>query len=93
MSPTEMSALRQKARVVDEPREKVLEALGGAVGAAREDLRHYRNVFPAFAAQSSARGMASWIHDRLWHHSCRLLDAVDGAVCYEKGPCPGGDCA
>lgn len=78
--------LRHKVRVLDELGEKVLEALVGAIDAAREDLRGYRETLPEIALQSSARGMANWIHDRIWYHACRLLDLVEDVVCYERGP-------
>ena len=81
-----LQTLRHKARVLDELGEKVLDAWVGAVDAARGDLREYRTTLPDIAAQSSPRGMANWIHDRIWSHACRLLDSVDDAVCYEKGP-------
>ena len=82
----QMPTLRHKARVLEELGEKVVEALAGAVDAARDDLRRYREILPDVAMQSSARGLANWIHDRVWYHACRLLDSVDDAVCYEKGP-------
>ena len=81
----QMQTLRRKARVLDELGEKVLDALSDAVAAARGDLSEYRETLPDIAAQSSARGMANWIHDRVWSHACRLLDSIDDAVCYEKG--------
>lgn len=82
----QVQKLRHKARVLDELGEKVLEALVGAIDAAREDLRGYRETLPEIALQSSARGMANWIHDRIWYHACRLLDLVEDVVCYERGP-------
>ena len=82
----QVQKLRHKARVLDELGEKVLEALVGAIDAAREDLRGYRETLPEIALQSSARGMANWIHDRIWYHACRLLDSVEDVVCYERGP-------
>ena len=78
--------LRHKARVLDELGEKVLEALVSAIDAAREDLRRYRETLPDVALQSSARGMANWIHDRIWYHACWLLDSVEDVVCHERGP-------
>lgn len=86
MESEQMQTLRHKARVLEELGEKVMEAFAGAVDAARDDLRIYREVLPDVATQSSARGMANWIHDRVWHHARRLLDSVDDAVCYERGP-------
>ena len=82
----QVQKLRHKARVLDELGEKVLEALVDAIDAAREDLRRYRETLPEIALQSSARGMANWIHDRIWYHACRLLDSVEDVVCYERGP-------
>ena len=81
-----LQTLRHKARVLEELGEKVLDAFAAAVDAARDDLREYRTIMPDIATQSSPRGMANWIHDRIWSHACRLLDSVDDAVCYEKGP-------
>ena len=86
MKPMQLQALRQKTQVLEELGEKVLEALVAAADAARDDLRKYRVTLPDIAAQSSARGMANWIHDRIWYHACRLLDSIDDVVCYEKGP-------
>ena len=39
-----VETLRHKARVIEELGEKVVEALVGAVDAARDDLRRYRVV-------------------------------------------------
>ena len=86
MESERLQTLRHKARVLAELGEKVLEALADAVDAARDDLRKYWTTLPDIAAQSSARGMANWIHDRVWSHACRLMDSIDDVVCYEKGP-------
>ena len=80
-----LQTLRHKARVLDELSEKVLDALVGAVDAARDDLHEYRTALPKIVAQASPRGMANWIHDRVWSHACRLLDPIEDAVCHEKG--------
>ena len=86
MSPIPVETLRHKARVLDDVGEKVLEAMSRAVTATREDLRVYRETSPEFAAHASSRGAANWIQDRLWHNACRVLEPVDDAVCYERGP-------
>ena len=85
MQSADLQSLRDKARVLDELGEKVLWALGKAVDEARQDLARYRRTSPDIAAQSSARGLANWIHDRVWHHICRLLDDVEDVVLHEKG--------
>jgi len=81
-----LQTLRHKTRVLEELGEKILEALADSVEAARNDLRRYWRTLPDIAAQSSPRGMANWIHDRVWSHARRQLDSIDDAVCYEKGP-------
>jgi hypothetical protein len=48
--------------------DKFIEALIVAVRATREDLADYRRFRPSWVAQHSERGLAGWIHDRLWHH-------------------------
>lgn len=56
------------ADVIAELGDKVIEGFAGAVQDARADLVTYRKVLPHFVAQSSERGLANWIHDRLWYH-------------------------
>lgn len=85
MNASRLQTLRQKARVLEGLGDKVLDGLSAAVHEARQDLARYREMSPDVVLQSSARGLANWIHDRLWYHTCRLLESVDGVVCYEKG--------
>ena len=85
MEAANLQSLRQKARVLDELGEKVLGGLGTAVDDSRQDLAAYRTTWPDIAAQSSTRGLANWIHDRVWYHTCRRLDSVEDVVLYEKG--------
>lgn len=85
MGAADMQSLRHKAQVLDGLGEKVLEGLAMAVDHARGDLARYRRTLPDFVAQSSPRGLANWIHDRVWHRACQQLDSVDGVVLYEKG--------
>ncbi len=69
-----MIGIRDKATVLDELGDKVLEALAASVTGARRDFLRYQGTLPEFAAQASSRGSANWIHDRLWHHVRALLD-------------------
>ena len=55
--------------------DKVLDALRSAVDAARADLALYRSEHPDWVASHSVRGLANWLHDRVWAH---LLAEVDG---------------
>lgn len=73
---------------------KVLEGLGNkvtaslslAVALTAQDLRKYREVFPSFVSQSSERGLANWIHDRLWVHLNSLLDGHPDVTLSEGEP-------
>ncbi len=65
---------------------KVVEALGVIVSKARHDLHVYRTRFPDFVAEASERGLANWIHDRLWWHLNRSLEDVDTVKIVESGP-------
>lgn len=80
-----MIGIRDKARVLDELGDKVLEALAASVTGARRDLLRYQATLPDFAAQASSRGSANWIHDRLWHHVRALLDDVDDVLLIDLG--------
>jgi hypothetical protein len=66
--------------------DKVVDALIAAVTGARSDLEHYRAMLPGFAYEQSARGLAGWIHDRMWQHLERELFDVPGVVLFERGP-------
>lgn len=80
-----MIDIRDKARVLDELGDKVLEALAASVTGARRDFLRYQTTLPDFAAQASSRGSANWIHDRLWHHVRALLDDVDDVLLIDLG--------
>jgi len=56
--------------------DKFLEAVSLAVGHTERDLRSYRRGHPLIVAGHSQRGLASWIHDRLWVNLAALLEGV-----------------
>lgn len=85
MDSASMLQLRDRLRILEELGDKVLNAFGWAVVAARRDLAEYRAWHPDWVAQSSSRGLANWIHDRLWHHVARLLIDIPEVEVYEKG--------
>jgi hypothetical protein len=72
--------------VQDDLGDKIIEAFAEAVDGARNDLRDYRRGTPNYVAESSERGLANWIHDRLWHHLVHLLDDVPHVDVVEHGP-------
>ncbi len=80
-----MIGIRDKAKVLDELGDKVLEALAASVTGARRDFLRYQATLPEFAAQASSRGSANWIHDRLWHHVRALLDDIDDVLLIDLG--------
>lgn len=66
--------------------DKVLEAIVGAVSATRADLSLYRQRLPDIVASHSPRGLANWIHDRLWHHLVTELEEQDDVRILDRGP-------
>ncbi len=66
--------------------DKVVEGLSRAVDNARQDLARYRVTLPDVVADHSGRGLANWIHDRLWAHATVLLDGIENVTCVDTGP-------
>ncbi len=60
--------------------EKVTQSLARSVVLAANDLRTYRGWNPTWVAEASERGLANWIHDRLWAHLTSLLDGQPGVT-------------
>ncbi|MGU3435017.1 hypothetical protein ACNHUS_18615 [Actinomycetes bacterium M1A6_2h] len=54
--------------------DKVVHGVAIAVRSTRQDLADYRSVRPAWVAEHSERGLANWIHDRMWVHLQRQLE-------------------
>lgn len=54
--------------VLDDLGDKVADGLRKAVEDTTEDLRTYRDLRPDWVAEHTERGLANWIHDRLWQH-------------------------
>lgn len=73
-------------QVFDDLGDKVLGALVTSVDNARADLTKYRTAYPLWVADASERGLASWIHDRLWAHLVVALDDVDGVSLIDREP-------
>lgn len=71
--------------VLDDLGDKVVAALVSATRSTRDDLAEYRAAHPAWVADHSDRGLANWIHDRLWAHLRRSLDDVHRVTLSEQG--------
>ncbi|MGX1476410.1 UNVERIFIED_CONTAM: hypothetical protein RKD50_005218 [Streptomyces canus] len=65
---------------------KVTRSLVRAVDLAAADLLEYRTAHPSWVAQSSERGLANWIHDRLWAHLTAELDGHPGVTLTDGEP-------
>ncbi|HEX6755505.1 MAG TPA: hypothetical protein VF109_06120 [Mycobacteriales bacterium] len=64
--------------VLDGLDDKMVTGLSRAVVLAARDLRQYRLTFPQWVSQSSERGLANWIHDRIWWHVTVTVPTVPG---------------
>lgn len=71
--------------VLEDLGEKVKAACLSAVAKARTDLADYRSIRPEYLADASARGLANWIHDRIWAHLDGALEDVGEARVFEQG--------
>jgi len=72
--------------VIDALGDKVVAALGAAVIGAKADLAEYRLGMPHFVADHSGRGLANWIHDRIWARIVAELDGVESVSFVDSGP-------
>ena len=66
--------------------DKVVQAIADAVDNARDDLAEYRAIQPGWVADHSERGLANWMHDRVWARLRATLDSVPGVILHESGP-------
>lgn len=66
--------------------DKVVAALRVAVDGAKDDLATYRAQQPRWVAEHSNRGLANWIHDRMWAILKAELDGVDGIRLVDTEP-------
>ncbi|GAB3163598.1 hypothetical protein GCM10027161_76310 [Microbispora hainanensis] len=71
---------------MDDLGDKVTEAFARSVARTRADLAEYRRLKPSWVSQSSERGLANWIHDRLWYHLTVLLDGIPSVRLVDSEP-------
>jgi len=72
--------------VLAELGDKVPAAVAESVAAARDDLSRYRDLQPAWVAEHSERGLANWIHDRVWAHLMQRLDGEAEITVVDREP-------
>lgn len=63
-----------------------MHGLSRSVVLGRDDYAEYRQLRPGWVAQQSERGLANWIHDRVWAHLLVQLDGVDQVDMVDKEP-------
>lgn len=66
--------------------DKVVDGFAAAVTATRQDLLTYRGAHPGWVADHSERGLANWLHDRLWANVTRVLDGIADVSFVDVGP-------
>lgn len=66
--------------------DKIINGFNAAVELTREDLATYRTALPEFVADHSNRGLANWIHDRMWARTRSELDDIDNISWIDEGP-------
>jgi len=72
--------------VIEALGDKVVAALSAAILGAKDDLAEYRQGMPHFVADHSPRGLANWIHDRIWARIVAELDGVESVSFVDSGP-------
>lgn len=65
--------------------DKVMAAFVATVDKSRGDLAVYRAALPRFVADQSERGLANWIHDRMWANLGVELQGLADVVMTERG--------
>lgn len=66
--------------------DKVVNGLSRAVVLGRNDLADYRAIRPSWVAASSERGLANWIHDRIWNHLLVQVDGLNDITIIDREP-------
>ena len=65
--------------------DKIIDAITSAVALSKADLATYRSLHSAWVAQHSVRGLAAWIHDRVWYHLTVVLADLPDVVITDNG--------
>ncbi|PPK68121.1 hypothetical protein V5P93_000023 [Actinokineospora auranticolor] len=71
--------------VLDDLGDKVVGGLVDATKATKVDLTLYRETFPSWVADHGERGLANWLHDRLWSHLRRGFVDIDSVTMADEG--------
>lgn len=71
---------------VEDLGDKIVTGIAAAVRDTRRDLAEYRDMRPAWIADHSERGLANWIHDRMWVHLQRQLEHLPECIFVNDEP-------
>lgn len=72
------------AALTSEQRSEIARKAAAAL--ARRGVTRYRDTFPLSVSEHNERGLASWIHDRMWTHAAALIDGTPNIVLRDKDP-------
>jgi len=66
--------------------DKVVHGLSRSVALGRQDLAEYRSAHPGWVADACERGLANWIHDRVWAHLLVQVEGIDEVSIVDREP-------
>ncbi len=66
--------------------EKSVYAMSRSVALGRDDLADLRRIRPRWVATSSERGLANFIHDRIWDHLLGQVDDIPEVSIVDREP-------
>lgn len=72
--------------VCDDLGDKVIGGITKSATCTAGDLRDYRKFRPLWVSRSSERGLANWIHDRMWDHLVVELDRIPNVTVVDREP-------
>lgn len=69
-----MTSYPDPEQVFEDLGDKAMEAFVQGAATTRSEYGEYRRLHPKWVAEATERGLANWIHDRLWSNYRALLD-------------------
>lgn len=66
--------------------DKIVTGISKSAALTTADLRKYRKIAPLWVARSSERGLASWIHDRMWDHLAGEVGDLPNVTVVDREP-------
>ncbi len=66
--------------------DKVTSSISRSAVLTAADLLDYRTIRPLWVSRSSERGLAGWLHDRMWVHLVDQLEEVSDVLIVDREP-------